>query len=213
MTESRTRRVRGRRGSSVERPEFSHPRLRMFRETDALHVVLPVKAGRYRRLLDFIWVCVWLAVEVVLVATLLGRPLVPGPFPALLGLTIAFTGAGLFLTYRWLWYWTGKERFVVRPAGLVAGREILGFCRTRTFARKRIRSIRAQRLEYRVIYPAWGRMFIGNGDGEILIETDEETHAYGKGLEMDEASGLAELLTQELNPHPVERRPTEFRLG
>ena len=196
----------------MEREEFSHPRLRMFRESDALHVLLPVKAGRYRRLLDFIWVCVWFAVEVVLVANLAGRLLIPGPYPAMVGLTIAFTVAGLFLTYRWLWYWTGKERFVVRPAGLTAGREILGLGRTRTFARNKIRSIRARRLEYRVVYPAWGRMFIGNGDGEILIEADEETHAYGKGLEMDEARGLAELLTQELDPHPVERRPTEFRL-
>jgi hypothetical protein len=185
----------------------------MFRESDALHIVLPVKAGRYRRLLDFIWVCVWLAVEVVLVATLAGRPLLPGPFPALVGLTAAFTVAGFFLVYRWLWYWTGKERFVARPEGLVAGRESLGFGRTRTFERGSLRSIRGRRLEYRVIYPAWGRMFLGNGDGEVLIEADEETHAYGKGLELDEARGLAELLTQELDPRPVERRPTEFRLG
>jgi hypothetical protein len=55
-------------------------------------------------------------------------------------------------------------------------------------------------------------MFIGNGDGEIVIEADEETHAYGKGLELDEARGLAELLEQELDQRSVERRPTEFRL-
>jgi hypothetical protein len=95
---------------------------------------------------------------------------------------------------------------------LVAGREILGFGRTRTFPRERLRSIRSRRLEYRVVYPAWGRMFIGNGDGEIMIEADEETHAYGKGLELDEARGLAELLEQELDQRSVERRPTEFRL-
>jgi hypothetical protein len=213
MTENRTRDVRGRRGSSVARPEFSHPRLRMSRESDALHILLPVKSGKYRRLLDLIWVCVWLAIEVVLVVTLAGRPLVPGPFPALVGLTIAFTLAGFFLTYRWLWYWTGKERFVVRAEGMAASREILGFGRTRTFAKDQIRSIRGRRLQYRVVYPTWGRMFIGTGNGEIVIEADEESHAYGKGLELDEARGLAELLTQELDPRPVERRPTEFRLG
>jgi hypothetical protein len=98
---------------------------------------------------------------------------------------------------------------------LVVAREILGIGRARTFPRERIRKIRASRLHYRLVYPTWGRMFVGTGDGEIVVETDNGSAVYGKGLLFEEAERLADLLRSELRD-PAEReeqrRPTEFRL-
>lgn len=202
-----------RRKRRVETSDLTHPRIRMSRDTEGLHVVLPVKTTKYRWLLDLLWFGVWAVAEGVLIATLLGANVLPAS-ASLLGVLLgAFTLAGLFLAYRVLWYWSGKERFDVQAGRLTAAREILGLGRTRTFLRNRIRRIRAQRLRYRVIYPSWGRMFLGNGHGELLIEVDGGSHAYAKGLEVDEARSLAELLSEELEARSPTRRPTEFRLG
>jgi hypothetical protein len=176
-------------------------------------VVLPVQAGKYRALLDFVWLCVWLAVEAALVASVAGARIVPGPRSILVVALVLFTAAGGFLTYRWLWYWRGRERFEIEPDRLVVAREILGVGRVRSFARERVRDIRARRLLYRLAYPSWGRMFVGTGDGEIVIEADGDDIVYGKGLGLAEAERLADLLRTELNGSAEpRRRPSEFRL-
>lgn len=183
----------------------------MSRDSEGLRIVLPVKAGQYRRLLDLIWLCVWAGVEAVLVASLAGARVLPTRPPLLGALTVTFTAAGVFLWYRWLWYWTGKETFVVRADRLTATRGFLGLGRSRTFPRSQIRRIRGRRLKYFLIYPSWGRMFLGNGDGEVVIELGQESLVYAKGLGLEEACSLADLLTQELRAPSPSRRPTEFR--
>lgn len=176
-----------------------------------LRIDLPVKAGRFRRLVDFVWLCVWIAVEGSLIAELAGVRILPRPPSSLALPTVLFTAAGLFLLYRCLWYWTGRERFVAGPLGLVVRRQILGLGRTWTFPKDQIFDIRAERMRYRMVYPSWGRMFIGNGDGRIVVEAEGRSHLFGKGLEMEEAERLAELLRAEL-AESRRRQPTEFRL-
>jgi hypothetical protein len=185
----------------------------MSRDGGALRVVLPVQAGKYRLLLDIVWLCVWLAAEAVLVAAFAGPRFLPGPRSLLIAPLVLFSAAGVFLAYRWLWYWGGRERFVLEPGRLLAAREIFGIGRTRAFPRDRIRDIHARRLLYRLVYPSWGRMFLGNGDGEIVIEGDAGPCVYAKGLSLEEAEHLAELLRSELRGSPDrKRRPTEFQV-
>jgi len=185
----------------------------MSRDRDALRVELPVKAGKYRTLLDFVWFCVWLVAEAVLVASVAGARILPASQPILIAPLILFSVAGVFLAYRWLWYWGGRERFEVEPERLVVAREILGLGRVRCFPRARVRGVRARRLHYRLVYPSWGRMFVGTGDGEIVVDADGEEATFAKGLDLEEAERLAELLRSELGTRADrERRPTEFRL-
>jgi len=186
----------------------------MSRDRGALRVVLPVKAGKYRAVVDFVWLCVWLAAEAVLAASALGARIFPGPRGILIVPLVLFTAAGVFLAYRLLWYWGGRERFQVEPDRLVVAREIFGLGRVRGFPRERVLDVRARRLHYRLVYPSWGRMFVGTGDGEIIIESDGDSVAYAKGLDLLEAERLAELLRSELGASsaPRKRRPTEFRL-
>src|SRR5262245_59375802 len=198
----------------MEIDEFTHPGLRIFRDADGFQILLPVKADRFRRLLHLVWALVGLAVEVALVAALLGWEPVPfPPRPAMVGLLILFTAAWAFLVYRFLWYAVGRERFVVTRDMVRVHREINGFAFPRVFERENIRDIRAGRFDYRVIYPSWGRMFIGHGEGEILIVTSRRTYAYGRGLEEDEANKLASLLKEEAHLGRVDRRPSEVRMG
>ena len=196
----------------MEETEFTHPGLRMIRDSDAFTVLLPVKSQRYRRLLHLVWFAVWLAGEAALVASLLGWKALPAPpIPAIVAFLGVFTAAGLFVLYRLLWYMAGRETFVVRRDRLEVKREIWGLGRRRSFERRSIRKISGQRLNYDVVYPSWGRMFIGHGEGEILIESDGRAAAYGKGLEEEEARILANLIQQELAARSQDRRPTELR--
>ena len=198
----------------MEEDEFTHPGLRMIRESRAFKVVLPVKSDRFRRFLHLVWSVIWLAGEGALIAGMRGLLPMPAlPEPVLLGFLAAFTAAGIFVIYRLLWYMAGREIFVVRGDRLEMRREIWGIGRTRVFERSSIRKIRGRRLNYEVVYPSWGRMFIGHGNGEILIEQDGEVHAYGKGLKENEARLLASLLHQELQVRSGYRRPTEVRAG
>jgi hypothetical protein len=195
--------------------EFTHPGLRMYRDAEGFHVVLPVKAQRFRRLLHFVWLLVWLAGEAALVATIAGwRPIPAPPMPILIAFTAAFTAAGVFVMYRLLWYWVGRESFHVTKDQVRVWRKMLGIGPTWTFDRRKILDIRDGRLDYQVVYPSWGRQFIGHGDGEILIETDQVRESFAKGLEEGEAEMLAGLLKQEVQGGAsVGRRPSEVRAG
>ncbi len=198
----------------MEEDEFTHPGLRMIREPRGFKVVLPVKVDRFRRFLHLVWFVVWLAGEAALVAGLRGMlPMPPLPQPVLLAFLAAFTAAGIFVLYRLLWYMAGRETYVVRGDRLEVRREIWGIGHTRAFERSSIRKIRGRRLNYEVVYPSYGRMFIGHGNGEILIEQEGEAHAYGKGLKEEEARTLASLLQQELTVRSGHRRPSEVRAG
>lgn len=200
----------------MEYEGFTHPGVRMVRDPGRLEVTLPVKAQKYRRLLHLVWAWIWLSGEVILIATLAGYDIVPAPPPPrafLLTFFAAFTAAGVFVLWRLLWYMAGRETFDVTRGRLLVRRSMLGLGRTRTFEPGRIRSIRGQQLSYRVVYPSWGRMFIGHGNGEVLIDTADGSYAYARGLEEEEAGLLASLLTGELKLHPRDRRPSEVRAG
>ena len=199
----------------MEHDEFTHPGLRMYRNEEGFQILLPVKAERFRRLLHLLWAVVGLGVEAVLVAAILGWSPVPfPPRPFLIGLLIVFTVAWAFNVLRFLWYAVGRERFIVTRDMIRVRREIAGISFPKVFRREQIRNIRAGRFDYRVVYPSWGRMFIGHGEGEILIDTPTRTFAYGRGLEEDEAYKLATLLKDEAHLRsPERRRPSEVRMG
>jgi len=198
----------------MEEAEFTHPGLRMVRNPDAFTVILPVKAQRYRRLLHLVWFLIWMAGEAALVASLRGwQPLSSPPRSVLIAFLAVFTIAGLFVLYRLLWYMAGREIFVATRDKLVVRRQIGAFGHARLFDRRAIRKIRGRRLNYEVVYPSWGRMFIGHGEGEILIETHGKTYAYGKGLEEEEARILSSLIHRELEVRSQDRRPSEVRAG
>jgi hypothetical protein len=185
----------------------------MGRDHGALAIILPVSVGPYRLLVDLVWFGVWLAVEGALLASLAGARILPGGGRLLLIPFLLFTVAGFFLAYRLLWYWGGRERFVAGPDGLRVAREIFGLGRERAFPPEQVRGLRVRRLHLRLAYPLWGRMFVGNGNGELLIDTGGAEVAYGKGLAVEEAERLADLLRSELpGSRAAVRRPTEFRL-
>jgi len=187
----------------MDRNESATPAFRVIREPGGLRINVPVKAERFRSLLNLVWFLVWAAGEVAIVLFLLGTfhpagfvPSVPLPLAALF--LAAFSVGGGVVLWRWLWSVGGREIFLVARDSLLARREIWGIGRSRTFDLEDIRSVRAARLKYQVIYPSWGRMFIGHDESEIIIDEAGRTYAYGKGLEESEARDLVDLLLEEM---------------
>jgi hypothetical protein len=182
---------------------ISNPAFRVNREPEGLRVRVPVKADSFRSLLNLVWLLVWGAAEAAIILFLSGTIKTSGAIPAvslpLGGLFLAaFTIAGGFVLWRWLWGMGGMESFLVERHALLVRREIWGVGHSRRFDLDELRSIQAERLNYRMIYPLWGRMFIGHDEGEIVIVCGGHTHSYGKGLREDEAWDLVELLQDEM---------------
>lgn len=197
----------------MERNEFSSPALRVAREPGGVRISVPVRSGRFRTVLNLVWLLVWAAGEVSIVLFLLGsfRPLgfapsVPVPLASLF--LAAFTVAGGVVLWRWLWCVGGRETFLVAPDALWARREIWGIGHSRKFELGEIRSVRAAPLKYRLLYPSWSRMLFGRDGNEVVIECAGRTYAYGKGLDEAEALDLVDLLQEEVDfKFRKQRRP------
>jgi hypothetical protein len=189
--------------TTMAKSEFSKPAFQVSREPEGLRISVPVKSERFRTLLNLVWLLVWAAGESAIFWFLLGGFSPAGVTPSaslpLTGLFLAaFTLAGGVVLWRWLWCVGGGETFVVSRNALLATREIWGVGHSRKFDLEKIRSVRAGRLKYRVIYPSWGRMFIGHDESEIVIDCGGRSFAYGKGLEQAEAEELVDLLQEEM---------------
>lgn len=183
--------------------EVSSPGFRVAREPGGLRIRVPVRPEKFRTLLNLVWVVIWAVTEVAIILYMLGwtGPLGfshsgAGPLAAVF--LAVFTASGLWVMWRWLWRIGGQESFLVARNALWARREILGIGRTRHFAFGDIRNVRSARLKYRVIFPSWGRMFVGQGGSEIVIDCWGHTAVYGKGLEEGEAADLVALLEEEM---------------
>jgi hypothetical protein len=206
----------------MKRNEFSNPAFSVTRVATGLRIRVPVKSERFRMLLNLAWLLVWATGEAAIVRYLLEGSSPTGSFhpvsPPLAGLFLAaFTVAGGVVVWRCLWYLAGRETFLLSPDALQARREIWGIGHSQTFPLHGITSVKAGRLKYRVIYPSWGRRFIGHDESEIVIECGGRTHSYGRGLEDVEAADLVDLLKEELrfhyHPQPVpEAEPASFEL-
>lgn len=151
----------------MDRNNASKPVFRVARGPGGLHIRVPVKSERFRSLINLVWLLVWAGGETALVLLMGGAFGSPGAdppaSPPLAGLFLAaFTVAGGVVLWRWLWGKAGSESFLVSGNMLLARREIWGIGRSRKFELEKIRSVKAGPLKYRVIYPSWGRMFIGN---------------------------------------------------
>jgi len=183
----------------MNRNEYVNPAFKVARESEGLRIGVPVKPERFRTLLNLVWLLVWAAGEAAIILFLLGTPSGSRPLAGLILTT--FTLAGGIVLWRWLWIMGGRETFLVTPTALLARREIWGIGHTRKLDLEKIRSVRAEWLRYRVIYPSWGRMFVGHEESQIVIQSAGRAYPYGRGLEEAEARGLVDLLQEEMEFH------------
>lgn len=188
----------------MEKNEVSKLPFRVTHEPAGLCIHVPVKSDKVRALLNLVWLLVWAGGEVAIAIIVLRgvRPqdlVSPDSFPLAELFLAAFTVAGGVVLWRYLWCVGGSEVFRVEHDALLVKRGIWRLGHTRAFSYENIERLRAARLKYRLIYPSWGRMFIGHDESEITIVCDGRTYAYGKGLRQNDAADLVDLLKGEIS--------------
>jgi hypothetical protein len=189
-------------------------RILITRSGEDFSLVLPIKTQPFRRLLYAVWLAVWLVSEAGLVAGLAGwKAFPPLPEAGLVVMLTLFSAAGAFIAWRFLWYQWGREVYSVDHHALRVRRDIAGVGRTSIIPLDKIRRVRAESMHYQAVYPSWGRLFIGHGDSQILLNSGAGPVAYGRGLEGPEAADLAELLNEEVRIRTDEKQPSQTRAG
>jgi hypothetical protein len=194
-------------------------RHRVADDPNGIRIILPVKPQRFRMLLHLVWSAAWIlfGASVLWIRPLSSAGAVSSDSPprlfVILGVAV-FLAGGIFVVWRWLWYLAGTETIRVDPRKLSISRGIAGLRITRGFEIAQIKDLRVRPLIYKVIYPSWGRMFVGHGDSQILFDDENGFHAFARGLTFAESKDVLEALKKAiLTESKPPLRPTALRLG
>jgi hypothetical protein len=150
--------------------------------------------------LDGAWTAIWLA---AMTALALGLARVDDPDwgrvlpdrPVLIAMLAVLGAAGVPVLFRLLWYFFGREEFSVSEGRLRVRRGIGPIGRWREYRLSQIRDLRAAHLDYRVIYPVWGRWFVSQGANyQIEIDYDGHVRHVARGLTRREAEYVIDLI-------------------
>lgn len=173
---------------------FLHPPALPRRNTESATLIIPVSYGGYIPLLLGIWLGLWAVLEAALAWLVIGVHENGMASPGLLlGFLLLSTAAGAFLAWRLLWVLRGREVLEITPEHLTLRRKPAGG-RPETFERSEIRDLGIGSLRERVIYPSWGRRFVGKGDSFVVFRYRGEIHRLGRGLDYREAQAVVEFL-------------------
>lgn len=163
-------------------------------------IVIPVHYLGYVSVLLWVWVAVWGLMEAALawgfVRGVGGAEPHPPQSTMVLGiLLLLFTAAGAFMIWRLLWVRRGREILQVTRDRLILRREPAGG-EPEVYDRSRIRRISVGSYARNLVYPSWGRQFIGKGECYVSFDYEGKTHEIARGLSRRKAEAVA-LLLQE----------------
>ncbi|HLY74285.1 MAG TPA: hypothetical protein VKU80_09225 [Planctomycetota bacterium] len=158
-------------------------------------IVIPARYVSFIRVLLGLWLAICCFIVIALATYLIAalvRPAGTEEEPSfLLGTLLAFFAlAGAFLAWRLAWVTKGREILELTPDRLTLRRQpALGA--PERFDRARIQNLRVESYAGRLIYPSWGRRFVGKGNYFIAFEYEGKTHEIVRGLDRHEAENIA----------------------
>lgn len=169
-------------------------------DRDGARWVLPVRMGSWSSRLDLVWLLVWAVAETALLAALLRAAREDGgaagsvpPFAALLAFFLLMSAAGLLLLWRVQWLLRGREILELLPGRVRFRRRGLWAGRARVIPVDRLRAVRAGRVQEHLVYPSWGRRFVGKAGGCVVLDlADGGRLVLGRGLGHEDARRVAE---------------------
>jgi hypothetical protein len=164
-----------------------------------LRVVIPARFNPFIRTLLACWLAFWAATEIYIALGWLGviGARIPST-PLWIAFVAGFTAAGAFLAFHLAWVLYGREILTLKDDVLTVSRGIGRWTgHRRNYPWREIRDLRVGSFERRVIYPEWGRLFVGKGDAYLGFNCRGRAHAIGRGLTKEEALDLRQLLIGE----------------
>jgi hypothetical protein len=159
-------------------------------EFGGFRITIPVTPKWFLRLFLPVWLCGWLAGEVVVSMALVSGK--PQGFAVifLLFWLCGWTAGGMLAILSLAWNWAGREVVIIADGWMAIRREITGFGRSKSFEVSRMRNLRFSPLAYNAF--AGGRRATlegwGLGAGWIAFDYDEgpergtKTHRFGGHL-------------------------------
>ena len=161
-----------------------------------LRIEIPARYNPYVSTLLGIWLAAWAAAESLIVLGWAGA--IPARIPATPAgflFFLAFSAAGVFMAWHLAWVLWGREILSLKDGVLSLSRGIGPRAgRPKHFDWNRIGGLRTGSFRRRLIYPSWGRRFVGKGDAFVTFRYDGRDVEVGRGLTSGEARELLELL-------------------
>jgi len=161
-------------------------------------ITIPVRYLGYVRIIIGLWLAIGAAMELFLAATLIRMWTAPAPTPSasLAGLEVlltCFTLAGAFMIWRLVWVSTGKEVLEWTPDRLLVRRKP-ALAKTLEFDRAGIRNLHIGSYAARLIYPSWGRAFLGKEEYFVGFDYDGKPRQIARGVRRRDAERVMVLL-------------------
>ena len=161
-------------------------------------LTIPVRYLGYVRILIGLWLAIWAVIELFLAASLVRMSTAPTPNPsasvASIGLLLAcFTLAGVFMVWRLAWVSKGREVLEWTPRRLLVDRKP-GLGKTLEFDRAGIRNLHIGSYAGRLIYPSWGRSFLGKEEYFVGFDYDGKAREIARGVRRRDAERVLTLL-------------------
>jgi hypothetical protein len=177
----------------MARVKPSKPRSTVVEEPSGLRIVIPARRNPFMILFVSCWLLGWGVGEFLVPSELLkGTPLPVDLF--LIGWLIAWTTAGAFALYIWLWTLAGKELLFLNGTLLTFKRDILGFGRKKEYEMTFMSNLRVAPpfnwLDFRAALHFWG---LG---GVIAFDYGAKTYHFGSGIDEAEARTLVQNMKQ-----------------
>jgi hypothetical protein len=172
---------------------------RLPRKREGVRLVIPACYSGYIRVLLGIWLGAWGIVEAALLWNVFGERREPDPNPAasspaiLTTLLAIFTMAGGFIVWRLVWVSYGREILDITRKQLTLSRRP-GFAGPVEFDRSMIRDVRVGSYRQDLVYPSWGRRFVGKESAFVSFRYRNKTYRIGRGLSVRDANYVLDLM-------------------
>ncbi len=155
-----------------------------------LQIIIPAKKNWFLILFSGFWMIGWAFGEVfVLLQLVTGEtPLFANLF--LLAWLGAWTVAGAFIGYSWLWMIFGFERVLLRPGTLLIKRDLFGFGRNREHDLSHVKNLRVAPLIFNPFDFTSALQFWGIGGGIVAFDYGAKTFRFGASLDEAEANDI-----------------------
>jgi hypothetical protein len=175
------------------------PRHTATEEADGLAIRVPSKRNIF--ILGFLtlWLCGWLAGEIMApigLFTTVHKD--PGGAAFLLVWLCGWTVGGAFAFYVWLWQIKGCEVVTISPTALSIKRVIFGYGRAKQYDVSEIRRLRVAPLAFNPFDFRSGMAFWGIGGGALAFDYGFKTYRFGAGVDEAEARVILQAITARL---------------
>ncbi len=168
---------------------------------EGLEVVIPVRRNPFLTLFLGAWLLGWGFGELAAFHDIVSGGKAWGERSFGVFFLIAWTIAGGFALFAWMWMAAGRERVRLSAAALVIRREVFGVGQDRDYDLAHVQNLRVAASSFNPFDLSAGLYFWGLGGGLLAFDYGAKTIRFGAAVEEAEARLILERFTRR-HPFP-----------